>query len=79
MRGRMDYEGYKISSLKLAVFGDYQEMENDQFRERIFRYLHSLGELTFFDFLCFSSIYSIVDIIPVIGTGNYLSNSLILQ
>jgi len=61
---------------KLAVFGNYREIENDRFRERIFRYLHVLGELTFFDFRCFSSIYSIVYIIAVIGTGNYLSRVL---
>ena len=68
-----------MSSLNLAVFGDYREIENDQFRERIFRYLHSLGELTFFDFLCFSSIYSIVDIIVLIGMGKNMSESLILK
>ena len=68
-----------MTGLKLAVFGDYREIENNQFRERIFRYLHTLGELTLFDFLCFPSIYSIVYIIVVIGTGNYLPNSLILQ
>ena len=41
MRGIMYYEGYKMSMPKLAVFGDYREIENDQFRERIFRYLHT--------------------------------------
>ena len=59
-----------MSSLKLAVFGDYREIENDQFRERIFRYLHTLGELMFFDFLCFSSIYSKVNIIACYRNGN---------
>ena len=68
-----------MSGLKLAVFGDYREFENDQFRERIFRYLHSLGELTFFDFLRFSSICSIVDIIVLIGMGKNMSESLILH
>jgi len=68
-----------MSSLNLAVFGDYREIENDQFRERIFRYLHTLRKLTFFDFLYFPLLYSIVTIITVIGTGNYLPKSLILR
>ena len=65
--------------LKLAVFGDYREIEIVEFQERIFKYLHALGKLTFFDFLYFSSIYSIVDIIAVIGTGTDLPKDLILQ
>jgi len=68
-----------MSSLKLAVFGDYREIEKDQIRKRIFKHLQTLGELTFFDFLCFSSIYSIVNIIAVIGMGKNTSESLILQ
>jgi len=35
--------------LKLAVFGNYREIEIVEFQERIFRYVHALRKLTFFD------------------------------